>query len=302
MPLPTTLPISQFPAGTPQATDITVYTDAVAVPPATKSYARGSEFDFYFNAVGIRTISPAYVATTTPLFAIYDNGVAGIGATLTNALTPSLLIIDGINMQVGMRVLVWQQANQAENGVYTVTNVGSSTNNWVLTRATDYNNPAQVIQYQIILIEQGNTYAGRSFQQLNAGPFVIGSNAIDFTLFDILFAPIAVGKQWIPVDAPAYNLVPGNSYLANYTGLNVNFKLPVKAAVGTILQIATGTSSGWTLLQNADQNVIVSGISSTTGTSGSWSSNTIGGALSLICCVADTTWTSYAMTTNLPYI
>jgi hypothetical protein len=47
------------------------------------------------------------------------------------------LTIDGVLMTVGKRVLIYNQTNQAQNGVYTVTVVGDGSTNWVLTRATD---------------------------------------------------------------------------------------------------------------------------------------------------------------------
>lgn len=62
---------------------------------------------------------------------------SGVGATLTNAGTQVALVIDSITMVVGNRVMVRLQTNGAENGVYTVTNIGSGATNWILTRATD---------------------------------------------------------------------------------------------------------------------------------------------------------------------
>jgi hypothetical protein len=69
---------------------------------------------------------------------------SGVGATLTNAGAQAALQIDGINLVTTNRVMVRLQTNGAENGVYTVTTVGSGSTNWVLTRATDSDrvNPA----------------------------------------------------------------------------------------------------------------------------------------------------------------
>ena len=69
---------------------------------------------------------------------------SGVGATLTNAGAQAALQIDGINLATTNRVMVRLQTNGAENGVYTVTTVGSGSTNWVLTRATDSDrvNPA----------------------------------------------------------------------------------------------------------------------------------------------------------------
>lgn len=63
--------------------------------------------------------------------------VTATSSTLTNAGTLASLSIDGIAMSVGDRVLVKDQATTNQNGIYTVTTVGSGSVAWVLTRAGD---------------------------------------------------------------------------------------------------------------------------------------------------------------------
>jgi len=69
---------------------------------------------------------PVRVESPISLNAIYDNGISGVGATLTNGGTQLGLIIDGITLSTDNRVLLYQQANTAHNGVYTVTDTGSA--------------------------------------------------------------------------------------------------------------------------------------------------------------------------------
>ena len=90
------------------------------------------------NLLNMTVKLPVIVATTSNLDATYNNGTSGVGATLTNAGTQAVLVIDGVTLSVGQRVLVPCQTSQVQNGVYTVTNAGSASTNWVLTRATDY--------------------------------------------------------------------------------------------------------------------------------------------------------------------
>lgn len=71
------------------------------------------------------------VATTAALT------VTATTTTLTNATTQAAISIDGLALSVGDRVLVKDQATTNQNGIYTVTTVGSASTNWVLTRATD---------------------------------------------------------------------------------------------------------------------------------------------------------------------
>lgn len=97
--------------------------------------------------------SAADVATTANLAATYANGSSGVGATLT-ASAAAALVLDGVTCSVGMRVLVKNQTAAAQNGVYTVTNAGSSTVAWVLTRATDADTTAKLAG-AVVTVDQG---------------------------------------------------------------------------------------------------------------------------------------------------
>jgi hypothetical protein len=62
----------------------------------------------------------------------------GGGATLTNNGTQEALSVDGIALVAGERLLVKDQSSTAHNGIYVVTDIGSGSTNWVLTRAEDF--------------------------------------------------------------------------------------------------------------------------------------------------------------------
>ena len=103
----------------------------------------------------LRRVSPCLVATIANLTATYVNGTSGVGATLTNADVQNILIIDGITLSVNDRVLVKNQTSALQNGIYIVTDVGSISTNWVLTRASDYDVIAQTIRGDTIAIING---------------------------------------------------------------------------------------------------------------------------------------------------
>lgn len=103
----------------------------------------------------IANIPPCLVATTVNLTAIYANGTSGVAATLTNSGTQAALTIDGVALAVGNRVLVKDQATALQNGIYTVTNIGSISTNWVLTRATDFDSPSQMVRGNVIEVISG---------------------------------------------------------------------------------------------------------------------------------------------------
>ena len=115
-------------------TSVTVTQDpTTGLQLATKQYVDT------ISASGIHYHTPVYVEvpnTTGNLNATYNNGASGVGATLTNAGTQAAFTADGIAVPLNSRVLIYNQTNQAENGVYTLTTVGDGSTNWVLTRAT----------------------------------------------------------------------------------------------------------------------------------------------------------------------
>ena len=75
--------------------------------------------------------------STGNLNATYNNGSSGVGATLTNAGTLAAFAPDGTVASVNDRILIYNQTNGFENGVYVVTTVGDGSTAWVLTRASD---------------------------------------------------------------------------------------------------------------------------------------------------------------------
>lgn len=139
-------------------------------------------------ATGTTYHDPVYVEspdTSGNLNATYNNGTAGVGATLTNAGTQVALTIDGVLMTVGKRVLIYNQTNQFENGVYTVTVVGDGSTNWVLTRATDADSygpgPDALDQGSTFFVQAGTTGAGETYTCTTVGTITFGTTAITFS-------------------------------------------------------------------------------------------------------------------------
>lgn len=174
-------------SGDSQGTDIFPATDvtdhSASATGTTKKYTLSEIYNWMLTAAGLTTYEAVRVATTAALTVVYDNGTSGVGATLTNAGAQAALVIDGVTLIATNRVLVKDQVSTFQNGIYTVTNVGTSSTNWVLTRATDYDSSSEVVYHGVVLINQGTTYAGLLYQETSPGPFVIGSSAITFAQF-----------------------------------------------------------------------------------------------------------------------
>jgi hypothetical protein len=122
--------------------------------------------------------------TAGNLSATYNNGTAGVGATLTNAGTQVALTVDGVATVVNDRVLIYNQTNAVENGVYTVTDIGSGSTNWVLTRATDANSYGvganALDEGSAFFVTSGNTGAGETYVCNTSGTITFGTTPITF--------------------------------------------------------------------------------------------------------------------------
>jgi trimeric autotransporter adhesin len=109
----------------------------------------------------------------------------GVGATLTNAGTLAAFAPDGPTAAPGDRILVYNQTNQFENGVYVVTTVGDGSTAWVLTRASDADtyalkDPNGLGNGDAFFITSGATGAGETYVCNTVGVITFGTTAITF--------------------------------------------------------------------------------------------------------------------------
>lgn len=156
-----------------------------ALHAATKQYVDALAAGFDFKA-------SCYVATTGNLTATYDNGTDGVGATLTNSAAMAAFTSDGQSPGANSRVLVWQQTNAFENGIYTLTTVGDGATNWVLTRSTDYDEIAEITPGTFVIVENGTLYENTAFVQEDTVA-IIGTDSITFVEFNPI--PSSVANQ-----------------------------------------------------------------------------------------------------------
>ena len=176
-------------AGSGANTDIT----SIALTTGTVSTTPTSGTDLvnkaYADSIasGINFHQSVRLATAAALPAnTYNNGTSGVGATLT-ANANGALTVDGVAAVVGNRILVKDEVTQANNGVYTVTQVGSGAAVYILTRATDFDSAGagvdQIDAGDFFLVTAGTTQSNTSWVQQTPLPIVVGTTAIVFTQF-----------------------------------------------------------------------------------------------------------------------
>ena len=118
-------------------------------------------------AQGLNIHAASYAATTANLNATYSNGTSGVGATLTNAGTQAAFATDGVSPSLNARILVKNQTTTSQNGIYTLTTVGSGSTNWVLTRATDFDSAVEIAGGDFTFVDAGTTLANTGWVQVD---------------------------------------------------------------------------------------------------------------------------------------
>jgi hypothetical protein len=134
---------------------------------------------------GVNFHAPVKAASVTNLSVIYNNGTSGVGATLTADTNRAFSTLDGQSVSVGERVLIKDQTTQLQNGIYTLTTVGSGSVPWVITRATDQDNsiPGEMANGDVIFAIGGSTNSGKTFVNSTVGTITIGTTSIVYSAY-----------------------------------------------------------------------------------------------------------------------
>ena len=286
----------------------TITSGTVATTPVSGTDIANKSYVDTIAAAGIHYHTPVFVESPVQdgnLTATYNQpGGAGdgVGATLTNAGTQVALTLDGVLMTAGKRVLIYNQTNAFENGVYTVTTVGDGSTNWVLTRATDADtyapsNPNSLGQGDAFFVTNGDTGAGEGYVVTTVGVITFGTTAITFSQFSASVAYNAgTGLNLSP--ATTFNIsdtavTPATYGTASAVGsFTVNTQGQLTFAVDTPILITSSQVSGLapsattdtTDAANITSGTLPSGrligsYSSVTGVgtlaAGTWNANTI---------------------------
>lgn len=176
-------------------------------------------------------------ATTSNLTATYNNGTAGVGATLTNSGSIGQLTVDGVDTAVGFRILVKNQSNANHNGIYTVTNNGTGGVAWVLTRATDVDTDTNT-RGAVATVQRGGQFGGKLF-------------ATDFKTFS---DPGTVAQNWYQVVTTGDSETVSTAMIA--ANAVDNTKMRDSAALSVIGRSANSTGGPADIAAGTDGHVL----------------------------------------------
>lgn len=121
--------------------------------------------------------TPARVATTTALPAWTSSG----SPTILTASANGALVIDGVTLAVGNRVLVKNETSSAwANGIRVVSNAGSAGSAWVLARATDADTSGEISPGDEYFVVEGTLNAGSNWALATPSPITLDTTSLTF--------------------------------------------------------------------------------------------------------------------------
>ena len=169
---------------------VTVPTPTNLTDAANKSYvdslASGINWHQAVTALSDVQSASTYVAGATG----YDGGT-GVGAYIEANANGALTAVDSVSVVVGNRLLMTGRTNAIENGIYTVTSVGSVGTKWKITRATDmdgHDAASTIIAGDAVYVTSGTDHGGLAWIETGTGTgtggaHIIGTDGIVWTQF-----------------------------------------------------------------------------------------------------------------------
>lgn len=268
---------------TRKVTDLTAPTSAFSMnsqkitnlaTPTADSDAATKE---YVDAVaeGLHIHASCDAATTGTLASItggsvtYDNGTNGVGATLT--LSVALTTLDGYTLQNGNRILVKDQATQAQNGIYTWATGGT-----VLTRASDFNTATEIAGGDFTFVTNGSQYNNTGWVQTEAVA-TVGSDAVIFQQFS--GAGTYTASNGVLLTGTNFTFNPDSTGGLQTGAIGAAIKLKTNSGLGTDANgLAVGAGTGITVsggnVSLTNTSVTVNGTAISLGGSGTITANT----------------------------
>ena len=181
-------------------------------------------------ASGLDVKQSVRVATTEDLSATYNNGAGTLTADTNGALA-----IDGVTLVVGDRVLVKDQTDGVENGIYRVTNTGGASAQFVLTRTPDADTASEITGGAFTFIEEGTLHADNGFVATHNGEPTLGTDDVTFEQFS------GAGQ----IDGGAGITKTGNTLDVNVDDTTIEIvadTLQIKDSAITNAKVATGAA------------------------------------------------------------
>lgn len=201
---------------------------------ATKSYVDA-------NATGLDVKASVRVASTANVAVTYN---ATGGTSARGQITAAPNTIDGVTLAVGNRVLLKDQTAGAQNGIWTVTTVGTGANG-VWDRATDFDQDAEVTAGAFTFVEEGTVNDNIGYTLTTNNPIVIGGAGGTALAWAQFSSPGTIlAGNGLTKNANTLSAVGTAGRIAVGTGIDIDAGYVGQASITTLGTISTGVWAG----------------------------------------------------------
>ena len=195
---------------------------------ATKAYV-----DSVANGLDVK--ASVKLASTANVAGTYNNGAGTITAGSNGAIS-----IDGVTPSASDRVLLKNQTDATENGLYLVTTVGDGSTAYVLTRTPDADAAAEITGGAFVFVEQGTANADNGYVFTHNGTPTLGTTDITVEQFSgagQISAGAALTKTGNQLDVA----VDDSTIEVSSDALQIKTTYPGQTSITTLGTITTGT-------------------------------------------------------------
>ena len=208
-------------------------------------------------------------AKTTDILNVTNNG-SGQGKTLTSNfngfITDDFALFDNVLLANGDRVLVDDDAFGGPSphcGIYYITDMGSSTTPWILTRASDTDDTpgGEVTSGLFTYIESGTKYSDNGFVLTTNNPIILDDTPLSFTQFT--GAGLIIAGDGISKDGNELYIDKTNAFNPTWEGVHT-FSGGLNTIGGDTVNIGSDASGGEINIgTSGNRNINVGSVDST---------------------------------------
>jgi hypothetical protein len=176
--------------------------------------------------------------------------------------------VDGVTLATGNRLLIKNQADATENGIYVVAASGAP------ARSTDMDNGTE-FPGAFTFVEQGTVNGDTGWTCTNNAPVTLGSTNITFTQFS--GAGTYTANNGVVLNGSVFSFDPRAGYGLQTGATGAEIKLATTSGLNLTSDLAVGAGNGISVLTNTvaiDSSVVVSKYAANVG-DGSATSYTI---------------------------
>tara|TARA_B100000686_G_scaffold186868_1_gene193563 strand:- start:6235 stop:8358 length:2124 start_codon:yes stop_codon:yes gene_type:complete len=228
---------------------------------ATKAYV-----DSVANGLDVK--DSVNLASTANIAGTYNNGAGTITAGSNGALT-----VDGVATALNDRILLKDQTDSTENGIYKVSTLGTGSAAYVLTRTPDADAASEITGGAFVFVEKGTANADNGYVFTHDGTPTLGTTNITVAQFSGA-GQISAGNALTKTGNQLDVAVDDSTLEISSDAVQIKTTYPGQASITTLGTIATGVWNG-TAIAN-----IYGGTGQTTYTTGDMlyasGSNTLG--------------------------